>query len=69
MWKWKGITYLKIPPGRHSRKSGNPEDGYRLPQGRPLVALAPPLVTPAKAGVWGKGVLWIPACAGMTQGA
>ena len=28
-----------------------------------------PLVTPAKAGVQGKGVLWIPAFAGMTKGA
>ena len=27
-----------------------------------------PLVTPAKAGAWGKGVLWIPAFAGMTEG-
>ena len=27
-----------------------------------------PLVTPAKAGVQGKGVLWIPAFAGMTKG-
>ena len=38
VWKprlWKGITYLNIPPGRHSRESGNPEDGYRLPQGYP----------------------------------
>ena len=30
-----GIAYLKIPPGRHSRESGNPEDAYRLPQGHP----------------------------------
>ena len=30
-----GIPYLKIPPGRYSHKSGNPEDGYRLPQGHP----------------------------------
>ena len=34
----------------------------------PLVTLAPLLVTPAKAGVQGKGVLWIPAFAGMTRG-
>ena len=27
-----------------------------------------PLVAPAKAGAWGKGVLWIPAFAGMTRG-
>ena len=47
----RGITYLKIPPGRHSRKSGNPEDGYRLPQGRRLVTPGVSLVTPAKAGV------------------
>ena len=69
MGKRMGITYLKIPPGRHSRESGDPEDGYRLPPGRPLVAPAPLLVTPAKAGAWGKGVLWIPAFAGMTKGA
>ncbi len=31
----KGITYLKIPAGRHSHESGNPEDGYRLPQACP----------------------------------
>ena len=34
-----------------------------------LVAPAPLLVTPAKAGVQGKGVLRIPAFAGMTRGA
>ena len=41
------------------------ETGFR--RGTPLVAPAPSLVTPAKAGAWGKGVLWIPAFAGMTK--
>ena len=57
----KGITYVKIPRGRHFRASGNPGEGYLLLRGTPLVA-------PAKAGVQGKGVLWIPAFAGMTKG-
>ena len=30
-----GMTDLKIPPGRHSRESGNPEDGYPFPQSLP----------------------------------
>ena len=30
-----GMTYLKIPPGRHSRGSGNPGDGYLLARSLP----------------------------------